>query len=247
MGLHRFGGLVLVSYVLRVRASATIYSMTMDRSKRGVFIGRSLGKPSRTISLKMFISRTLSFVSDRTVPLSTMTIDYNPKSCAKLHVNISVTGNVYCKHGIPLVNVPALRILDMPILLCRRLPRSTLLYPVVSTQQVRMCTTVCSHTLGIGHRVSTSVISRGSCLRCLRRRPICFFKGKTTGYHRGVARPGTRFVSSLRPLTGVVFPLTRGTITVGSCGSITCFRPFCLGRFITSRPGGLLWYFSLLV
>lgn len=24
-------------------------------------------------------------------------------------------------------------------------------------------------------------------------------------------------------------------------GSITCFRPFCLGRFMTSGPGGLLW------
>lgn len=150
----------------------------------------------------MFMSRTLSFISDRNVPLSTITIDYKPNSCAKLHVNISVTGNVYCKHGLPLVNLPALRILYIPILLRRSLPRSTLLYPVVSTHHVRICTTICSHTLNIGERVTTSVISRRSCLRFLGRRPICFFNGNTTGYHKRVARPGTRFVSSVHPLNG---------------------------------------------
>lgn len=231
----------IVSYVLRVRASASTYSMTIDRSKRGIFGGRSLGNPSRTISLKVFISRTLSFTSDRTVPLSTITIDYNPNSCAKLHVNISVTGNIYCKHGLPLVKLRALGIRYMPMLLCRsRLPSSTLLYPVVSTHHVRICTTVCSHTLGSIHSVTTSVISRGSCLRFLRRRPICFFNSNTTGYGRGVARPGTRFVSNVHPLTNVVFPLTRGTVTRRSFGSITCFRPFCLGRFMTNAPGGLV-------
>lgn len=193
---------LVVSYVLRVRASARIYSITMDRSKTSVFSGRSFGNPSRTAMLKMFISRTLSFVSGRTVPLSTITMDYNPNSCAKLHVNISVTGNVYCKQGVPLVKLPALRIVYIPMLLTRSLPRSTLLYPVVSTHHVRMCTTICSHTLGIRHTVKTSVVSRGSCTRCLRGRPICFFNGKTTGYGRGLSRPGTRFVRGVRPMTG---------------------------------------------
>ncbi len=193
--------MVDVTYVLRVRASASIYSMTLDRSKTILFSGRSFRNPRRTIALKMFVSRILSVTSDRTGPVSTITLDYKPNSCANLHVNTSVTGNVYCKQSLPLVTLPALGIVDMPMLLVSRLPRSTLLYPVVSTHHVRICTTVCSHTLGPMGRIDTSVIATGDCARCLRRRPICFFNGKTTGYGRIVARPGTQFVSNVRPLT----------------------------------------------
>ncbi len=235
-------GGVIVSYVLRVRADAGIYSISIARSKSILFRGISEDNPSRTIRLKIFMSRTLSCVSGRTVPFSTMTMDYNPNSCANLHVNISVTGKVYCTHNLGLVTIPALRLLYIPILLhCSSLSRSTLLYPVVSTQEVRICTTLCSQTLRAIHPIKTSVISRAACRSCLRDHPMCFFNSKTRGYGGTVGRPGTHFLSSVRPLTHCVKPLTRGTFTLKLFRSMTCFRPFCLGRFMTSGPGGLLW------
>lgn len=232
---------LVVSYVLGVRADASIYSITVDSDKRIVFGRRSRANPGRTIGLNIFISRTLSFLSSRNLPLRTITMDYNPNSCAKLHVNIDVTGNVYCNHKIGLVTMPALRLVTIPMLLNRRpRRRSTLVMPVLSTHHVRICTRILSHSLGIIHPVRTSVISTRACGRCLSKRRMCFFKGNTTGYVRAVGRPRTRLIRNVRPLTGGVTPLTRGEFMRNGFRSITCFMPFCLGSFITGVPGGLV-------
>lgn len=124
--------------VLTLSDSKVITSMTIIRSS-ALLTRCAMGcGGARSRALLPVLSRVIGVARLRLRSMSTVTITTKPKSFAKLHVNSTATGNLKLTLGGPLMTMPA-----MSTLTCGLCSTRKLVYPVVSTEEGRMCAKVC--------------------------------------------------------------------------------------------------------
>lgn len=192
--------------MLTVSDSKLATAITIIRSRRAVTRCAIGCGGARSRALLPVVSRMGGVVSLSLSDVSTVTISKKPNSFAKLEVKSTATGKLKLTLKGPLVRIPAISTLTCGI--CKY---NSLVYPVVSTEEGRICAKLCSFSRRIGSKArlarTTFRIRRRRVTVTMRRlvnglgtcgHPIMFLKSKMPICHR-VLRRKLRIPCSFTP------------------------------------------------
>lgn len=187
--------------------------------------------------LAPMVGDALAVADSRGVSVSHVALSMGPGSYTGLRVGASMAKGVCYGRGARLIAVPTLKLLTVPLLLCRDdIEDDTLFCPMIDARRMEVYTAVYDRALKEIRPPAAVIVEQGAFGRLLDSRKVCFFGNGADKCEAVINHPNARFIKGIIPEARCMMPLARQAVVNGKFEDIAYFEPFYLKDFIATTP-----------
>lgn len=235
-----------MSCILHIETSTDVCSVAVSEDAQVIFEQENRDGQNHATLLAPFVRDALSFADSHAIPVDAVAVSSGPGSYTGLRIGVSEAKGVAYGLGIPLIEVPTLKLMCVPLLLYREdliAPAAdgpeVLLCPMIDARRMEVYAAVYNRALRPVREAQADIVTADTYREFLDKHIVYFFGNGSAKCKDVITHPNARFVDDIVPLAKHMAPLAEMAHARGEFVDTAYFEPFYLKEFqatVAKRP-----------
>lgn len=239
-----------MSCILHIETSTEICSVAVSEDAQVIFELENREGHTHATHLAPYGEEAVRFAENHAIPLDAVAVSSGPGSYTGLRIGVSTAKGVAYGKGIPLIEVPTLKLLSVPVLLYHEeIEDDALICPMIDARRMEVYAAVYDRALRpqrgdadtpLNYRgVRPEIVGEESYREFLDRGIVYFFGNGAAKCKEVLKHPNARFIDDIVPLAKHMAPLAEMAHARRQFVDTAYFEPFYLKEFqatVAKRP-----------
>ncbi len=231
-----------MSCILHIETSTDICSVAVSEDAQVIYEQENREGHNHATHLAPFVEEAIRFAENHAIPLDAVAVSSGPGSYTGLRIGVSTAKGVAYGKGIPLIEVPTLKLLCVPVLLYHEeIEEDALICPMIDARRMEVYACVYDRALRpqrgdadvpANYRgVQPEIVGPDSYSEFLDRGIVYFFGNGAEKCKKVLTHPNARFIDGIVPLAKDMSPLAEMAHVRRQFVDTAYFEPFYLKEF----------------
>ncbi len=186
--------------------------------------------------LGLFVHEIMEMVRREKLCLDAVAVSSGPGSYTGLRIGVSEAKGLSYGLDIPLIAIPAPKIMASMMMMAGRVGQGELLCPMIDARRMEVYATFYDSSLKIVRETSADLVDKNSYADLLDKQPVAFFGDGAFKCRSIIMHPNARFIDDIHPLASGMVTLAEEAFRANRFEDTAYFEPFYLKEFVATVP-----------